>query len=447
MKIRTLFAKDLRVLLRSPRVLLLLAIYPALVALLIGLAVGRPPDKPKVAVYNEIPKSERSFKIGGKRFNIDKFVKVIYRNVDVQNVDSRAAAIQSVRSGESVAAVIIPKELVDQLKSPLESGSIEAIYDNSDAVRRSYVETQVKGLLVDTNRELTNRFSDVALDYLGVINKGGTLKFGVVEYKVGGLKKAQKTIASAAAYAPPAQQTDLQDLAKSIGTAELGLNFADDLLNRIGEPIKLKNTPLGSAGTIPVFALAVAVAVSLMFVALLLGAGMLAYEQEDRMLSRLMRGLASAGQVVTEKTFVAGLCAFVMGVLMLLGFAFFIDIRFDRAIYWLPTLALSAIGFGVAGVAIGAITADVRAASLLSFMVGLPMAVAALVPSGSVSPALYDAFQAISALFPFKPALELIQSSLSPDRDFLLPLTHLLLISLIYGIIARVGLQRNRAAF
>ncbi len=446
MKVRALLAKDLRVLVRSPRVLVLLAFYPALVALLIGLAVGRPPDKPKIALYNQIPQEQRVINIGGKRFNIDKIVKVIYKNVDVIPVDSRAEAVKAVSSGEAVAAIVLPAELVNQLESSLESGYIEAIYDNSNPVRRSYVENTVKGLLVDTNRELSSRFSDVVLGYVTVIVDGGTLRFGFNKYKVQGFKDSQDALRKTIATAPPETRGQLEQLLRSVTLAKRGLNYSDQLLNRVGEPIKPRNRPVGRGGSLPIYAIAVATSVSLMFVALLLGAGMLAYEQEDRMLSRLLRGLASARQVVTEKTLVAGLCAFVMGTIMLVGFGIFADIRWERAWQWVPALGVSAVGFAAAGVAIGALTDDVRAASLLSFMVGLPLAVAALVPSGSVSPLLYDVFQAVSACFPFKPALGVIEGSLSVGKEIAVPLAHLLIVTVLYAALGVWSLRRSRAA-
>ena len=57
------------------------------------------------------------------------------------------------------------------------------------------------------------------------------------------------------------------------------------------------------------------------------------------------------------------------------------------------------------GVAIGGLAREVRAASLLAFMLALPIASLALVPSGAVSAALYDAIRIVSGAFPFKPAL------------------------------------------
>ena len=58
------------------------------------------------------------------------------------------------------------------------------------------------------------------------------------------------------------------------------------------------------------------------------------------------------------------------------------------------------------GVAIGGIAREVRAASLLAFLLSLPIAFLALVPSGAVSGGLYDVIRVVSALFPFKPALQ-----------------------------------------
>ena len=56
---RWLAGKDLRILGRSPLLVATLILYPAIVALLIGLSLSRGPDKPRVAIVNETPKAER----------------------------------------------------------------------------------------------------------------------------------------------------------------------------------------------------------------------------------------------------------------------------------------------------------------------------------------------------------------------------------------------------
>ena len=83
------------------------------------------------------------------------------------------------------------------------------------------------------------------------------------------------------------------------------------------------------------------------------------------------------------------------------------------------------------------------AASLLAFLLSLPVAFLALVPSGSVAGGLYDAIQVVSALFPFKPALQALNAALNDaDPGLLRPLAHLAALTLGFGAIARLALRR-----
>ena len=54
-----------------------------------------------------------------------------------------------------------------------------------------------------------------------------------------------------------------------------------------------------------------------------------------------------------------------------------------------------------------------RAASLLAFLLTLPIAFLALVPAGTVAGWLYDVIRAVSALFPFRPALQAVDAALN----------------------------------
>ena len=72
---------------------------------------------------------------------------------------------------------------------------------------------------------------------------------------------------------------------------------------------------------------------------------------------------------------------------------------------WLLALAFGALAFGALGVAIGAVAREVSAASLLAFLLSLPIAFVALVPATAVSGALKSVLDAISFVFPFKAAL------------------------------------------
>ena len=80
---------------------------------------------------------------------------------------------------------------------------------------------------------------------------------------------------------------------------------------------------------------------------------------------------------------------------------------------------------------------------LLAFLVALPIAFLALVPSGAVGQGLFDVIRVISAAFPFKPALQAIDSAINDaEPGVLRPLAHLAGLVLAYGLLARVALRR-----
>ena len=64
---RWLLVKDLRILRRSPLLVSMLVLYPIVIAVLIGFALSRGPDKPEVAFYNELPASAGTLELGGRR--------------------------------------------------------------------------------------------------------------------------------------------------------------------------------------------------------------------------------------------------------------------------------------------------------------------------------------------------------------------------------------------
>ena len=95
---RWLLLKDLRILRRSPLLVGLLVVYPIAIAVLIGFALSRGPDRPEVAFYNALPKSAQELEFGGQRIDITVEGQALFRAIDPVPVDSRAEAIQKVRT-------------------------------------------------------------------------------------------------------------------------------------------------------------------------------------------------------------------------------------------------------------------------------------------------------------------------------------------------------------
>jgi ABC-type transport system involved in cytochrome c biogenesis permease component len=126
-----------------------------------------------------------------------------------------------------------------------------------------------------------------------------------------------------------------------------------------------------------------------------------------------------------------------------LGLSAFVHLDYGRFPLWLVALAAGATAFGALGVAIGGLAREVRAASLLAFLLSLPIAFLALVAGGAVSAGLYDVIRAVSALFPFKPALEAMDAALNDaDPGIGRPLAHLAILAAAYIAIARTALRR-----
>src|SRR6266516_2461775 len=113
---RWLLLKDLQILRRSPLQAVLLIAYPVLIALLVGFAISREPGKPRVAFLNEVPSSAR-VTVGGAQLPTVGVEGRVCQRVECVHVKSRQEAVDEVRSGDVLAALILPANLVDRINS------------------------------------------------------------------------------------------------------------------------------------------------------------------------------------------------------------------------------------------------------------------------------------------------------------------------------------------
>jgi ABC-2 type transport system permease protein len=448
---RWLLLKDLQILRRSPLLVGLLAIYPVVLAVLIGLALSAGPDKPKVAFVNLVPPEKNGFSIGGERLDASAYADELFRSIEPVRVPTRAEALAKVRSGEVLGALILPADATDRLQSTLNlSGGdppeIEVLYNAEDPVKRRYVEGAIESRLADANAALSQNLTKLAARYIDIVVSGGDFSLFGQTYSVLGLKRSDTVLRGVVASLPAdsPQRAALEQVARFAKLAADNLDISGPILNSIASPVRVKQTIVNGKRTpLDTFAVAVAVTISLMFVTLLLAAGMLALEREEHAFGRLVRGLVSRLGLLVEKVGLAALCSTALTMLMLGGLGLFVDIDWGRAPLWVPALALGAVAFGAMGVAIGSLAREVRAASLLALLLSLPVAFLALVPSGSVSAALYDVVSAVSALFPFKPALQALDAGLNAGGGGLLgPFAHLAVLAIAFTAVARLALRR-----
>ena len=217
------------------------------------------------------------------------------------------------------------------------------------------------------------------------------------------------------------------------------------MLSTVGQPIAVKSTLLhGRRTPLNTFAVVVAVTVSLMFVCVLLAAGGVALEREEHTLARLLRGLVSREVLLAEKGLLAAACAFVVAFAMLAGVGAFVALDWSRAGLWVIALAFGAIAFGALGVAIGALAREVRAASLLAFLLSLPLALPGARPRrrrrGRAST---TRSASISFVFPFKASLQALDAAVNGASPAIGgSLLHLAGLTILFGALARLGLRR-----
>ena len=444
---RWLLLKDLQILRRSPLQAVLLIAYPVLIALLIGFAISRDPGKPRVAFLNEIPPGARIAGGNGKlpAVGVDER---ICRQVECVDVGSRAEAAAKVRAGDVLAALILPADLIDRLNSlstlSPETPEVEVIVNEEDPLKAQVVDDRITALLAQANLFIARRIAKEGGRYLDLVVDGGEFDVLGQPVEILGLRAVAAILQSLRPAVPEAQRGELDRVIRFATLARDNLDVAAPLIDRLAQPIAVDKQSV-SAPTPPldVFAIAVAATLTLTFVTLLLVAGSLALEREENAFSRLTGGLVSRSALLAEKVGLGVAVGLVVTLLMLAGVQLFVGLEWSRFGLWLAAILAGAAGMAAAGAALGAAARDVRAVSLLAFMISLPVALLSLVPSGAVGATLYDGIRVLTALFPFKPALQAMTAALdSAGPGIGGPLLHLAILVVAYGAIARLALRR-----
>ena len=441
--IRQLLAKDLLILRRSRLLVAVLVVYPIAIALLIGLALSRSPAKPTVAVVDETPPGQ-TIEVGGQRVPVSTYADQLLGQVQATHVQTRAQAIAQVKSGRALAAVVIPRDIVARIESGFRQGTLEVLY-NGDALEQSLVRSELNSALAQANLGFSEQIQRAASQAIGRLLAGGSLGELGGPANVVGLHQVPAELQAIIARQPPgADRSSLERIERLATYAAQNLSLARNVLSTVGQPIQVQSRLLqGRRTPLSSFAVVVAVSVSLMFVCVLLAAGSLALEREEGVLARLARGLVSREALICEKLVLAGGCALVLALAMLAGIGAFVSLDWGRFGQWLLALAFAALAFAALGVAIGALAREVRAASLLAFLLSLPLAFLALVPSGAVARGLYDVIGAISFVFPFKAALQALDAAVNGAAPSIgVSIAHLIGLTALFGVLARIGLRR-----
>ncbi len=444
---RWLLFKDLRILRRSPLQAVLLVAYPILIALLLGFAISREPGTPRVALLNEVPPGARVVGGSGKLPAVGVNERIC-RQVECVDVEDRAEAEAKVRDGDALAALILPADLINRLNSlstlSPEKPEVEVIVNEENPLKAQAVDDRITALLAQANLFIARQIAVEGGRYLGLVVDGGSFDVLGRSVRILGLQATASILRSLRPALPAAMRGELDRVIRFATLARDNLGVAAPLIDRLAQPIAVDKQSI-SAPTPPleIFAVSVAATLTLTFVVLLLVAGSLALEREEGTYARLTGRLVSRSALLAEKIGLGLGVGLVVTMLMLGGVQAFVDLDWSRLGLWLAAILLGGAGFAAAGAALGAAARDVRTVSLLAFMISLPVALLSLVPSGAVGATLYDAIRIVTALFPFKPALEAMTAALdSAGSGIGTPLLHLAILAVAYAALARIALRR-----
>jgi ABC-2 type transport system permease protein len=440
---RWLLRKDLLILSRSRLLIGVLVVYPIAIALLMGFAISRAPSRPRVAVVDQTAPGE-TVQVGTQRVEVGRYARRLFSQLDAITVSSRAQAVAKVKSADVLAAVVIPADIAARVASGTRQGELEVIY-NGDALEQSLVSSQLRSALAEANLGFSEQIQNAAAQAIEVLLRGGNLGVLGAPGNLVGLREIPPLLRRVIAHTPPGgDRAALQRVATFAQFAAQNLTLSKRVLATVGQPIRIRSTLLhGRRTPLDTFAVAAAVSVSLMFIAVLLAAGGVALEREENALARLARGPVSRELLLLEKALLAALAAFVVALAMLAGVGGFVSLHWSRAGLWVLALAAGAAAFGALGVAIGALARETRAASLLAFLLSLPLALLALVPSAAVGHGFYAVIAAISFVFPFKAALQALDAAINGSSPPLGgSIAHLAALTLLFGVLGRLGLRR-----
>lgn len=447
---RWLFVKDLQILRRSPLLVGLLVVYPVAVALMIGFALSSPPGKPKVAFFSQVPRGHGKVRLGNQTINVSHYASELFQSVQPIRVSSRAEAIAKVRDGQALAALIVPSDIVSQIQGLITQGvgspTVELILNSRDPLERQFVQQTISARINQVEQAVSKQVLRVAVTDLRQVLNGGRVNIAGQTVKLLGLR-VSRSLVQGAITALPRGSPFRPALAQVVSFANLaiqGLGFASPVLGSIGTPLTVQQTQL-SGRTTPSdsYAATIAVVVSLMLVTLVLAASLLAVERSEHTYSRLVRGLVRPAGLLGEKVGLSALCAAAVALVMALCVSTFVHLEWGRFELWVVALVVGGLAFGALGAAVGALAREVSAASLLALLVSLPIAFVALVPASAVSGGVKTLLDVVAFIFPFRAALDAAGNAFTGASPGMLgPLAHLVVLAIVFGVLARVGLRR-----
>lgn len=411
-RVALVLGKDLRVLGRSPLLLAALVAYPLAIAALVALVASFATDKPRVAFVDEdgLP---ATIVIGGQEFEVQSVLDQVETEVDLIPLEQEEAD-ERLESGDIVAQIIVPQGFASRLRGMTLSPTL-ILKTSQGGGLSGRVERQTEALVFNLNRRLQDAYIQANLDYVELLQEGGTGTFLGNEFDVLGLERAAEILDDLLARPQdPEVEAEAEELRSFIDEAQLALDQTGASLRATANPIELRAEDVERRERLLSTQLqAYALALTLAIVCILLAAAGIAVERDENVIGRLARGLVRLGELIAAKIGLALVVGTVFGLGLAVVFAGALELATTQSQPWtrLPLLALglalAGAAFGAFGTLLGVLAREARTASLVALLAAVPIVLLGFLPEASVAPAAW-----ISRLFPFSHAVTFFQSAL-----------------------------------
>jgi ABC-2 type transport system permease protein len=397
--------KDVRTLLRTPALLVVLLAYPVMIAALLGLVAGYANAKPRVALV-DLDGLPAHIVVGHHNFNVEATIKEVSRNVTLVHLGEDEAN-RELADGKVVAVLTVPPGFVATLQQMTKSPTLEVAVTRGGTSGR--VRQQVQALVYTLNQKLQRAYIDANLQYVQLLLHGGDGKFLGEGFNVIGLDGTKKVLDTLP------QTERVKRIQRFVHDARLALAQTGDALHATAAPIQLVELPQrGRTASLSAQVQSYALGLTITFLSLVLAAGALAGERDENVLGRLARGLVPPGRLVAAKVAIAGIVATVLGLGVAFAFAAVIVIGdapggepWSRLPLLAAGLALTGAALGAVGSLVGALAREARTASLVAVLLVLPIVFLGLIP-----PEVFAAAGWVSDGLPFAHGVKLFSATL-----------------------------------
>jgi len=443
-RIGLLLGKDLRILRRSPALVLALVAYPIAIAALVALVARFATDRPRVAFVDE-DNLPQTLVVGGQSFDVDAVLRQVEQEVDLIPLSAEEAD-RRLASGDVVAEIIVPSGFASRLRGMAQSPTL--ILRTSRGGLSGRVERQTEALVFNLNRLLQKAYIQANLDYVELLKHGGTGTFLGNQFTVLGLARAGEILDRIlGSTQDPSVAAEARNLREFIDDAQLALDQTGASLRATANPIVLRTEDEARRTQLLSTQLqAYALALTLAILCILVAAAGIALERDENVIGRLARGLVRLTELVVAKIGLAALLAVAFGLGLAIVFAGALTISGENGQPWgrLPLLALGLLlagaAFGAFGTLLGVLAREARTASLVALLVAVPIVLLGFLPEVSVAPAAW-----VSRAFPFSHSVTFFQSSLydfDPWSAVARQAAWLAGLTVVFGAGARLGVRR-----